>query len=294
MNTQENTSTPFTRVTIIWIIGTLILTAGLISSYLYLHEKYMGQQLVQLDEDQYKEIDSLIKYYEQLNLENVPPNSVARVKEENEQLAKEKINLYLNLEFPTNSSPFSFANITEKFPVQRLPSILEKVDVPTASYFWLFGRKVYLEIIFWALFGVIASILYRTSEEMFLGEFKEGKIPIHIAKLIYAPISTIVLYFSADLFISDEANNQISHWIIVFSFILGFYSGRMVDLLNRIKDVLLPLGKDKEESTTPPADEEEEVPKAPLAQTLPPVIGPQVPPLSNEGNKPSEQLIDTH
>ena len=35
---------------------------------------------------------------------------------------------------------------------------------------------------------------------------------------------------------------NISSWIVVFSFILGFFSGRTIELLRSLKDAILPQG----------------------------------------------------
>jgi hypothetical protein len=53
----------------------------------------------------------------------------------------------------------------------------------------------------------------------------------------------IVLYLCSDLLSSQKliALDKISYGAIVFVFILGFFSGRAIELLNRVKDVIIPL-----------------------------------------------------
>lgn len=113
-------------------------------------------------------------------------------------------------------------------------------DVP--SFFWMKGSKVYLELLFWIWFGVISNILYRAVNEYKKDCFYGKLIYAHIAKFIYAPFVGIVLYQCSDLLASQKliALDKISNGAIVFVFILGFFSGRAVELLNKIKDVIIP------------------------------------------------------
>ncbi|WP_031529312.1 trypsin-like serine protease [Dyadobacter crusticola] len=115
------------------------------------------------------------------------------------------------------------------------------------SYFWLTEDGVFLEIIFWSLFGVLCSLFFYVSESMAKGEFKTDQEYIHAAKLLYAPITTLVVYLSINALISSgEVNlNNLRHGLIILSYVLGFFSGRTIDLLGRIKDLVLPAGNNE-------------------------------------------------
>ncbi|RDC62876.1 peptidase associated/transthyretin-like domain-containing protein [Adhaeribacter pallidiroseus] len=130
-------------------------------------------------------------------------------------------------------------------------SFLKDYKLRVHSFFWLTEDLVFLEIIFWSLFGLLASIFYNVSESL-----REKNDPakqydssieyVNWAKLFYAPLTTIVIYFSVQLVTTDnlEANfNNLRHGLIILCFVLGFFSGRTVELLERFKNLILPLNK---------------------------------------------------
>jgi hypothetical protein len=122
---------------------------------------------------------------------------------------------------------------------------LPMLAIRTKSFFWLAGDLKYLEVIFWSIIGVLVSVLYFVSEAMRDKNFRTEELPIYFAKLFYAPVIVFIIMLGyTRLTATGELNfDDTSAEIIVVSFILGFFSGRAVELLNRIKDVLLPLGK---------------------------------------------------
>jgi hypothetical protein len=135
--------------------------------------------------------------------------------------------------------------------------VIANFPIRVRSYFWLtegnmklysdccgqLEGSVYLEIIFWTWFGLIASLLYAVSEALQISEFNTKEISVHVSKFFYAPIISLVIYFSINRLISDGATSmaEFSHGTIVLSFILGFFSRRAIDLMDRIKDLILPL-----------------------------------------------------
>ena len=121
-----------------------------------------------------------------------------------------------------------------------LLSILPSLSISTKSYFWLNSEKKYLEVIFWSVFGVLASLLYFISEAIRKNNFKEEETPVYLAKVAYAPLITLIIVFSYNLLTGSVSFNSTSLELLVFSFILGFFSGRAIELLNKIKDVILP------------------------------------------------------
>jgi hypothetical protein len=58
------------------------------------------------------------------------------------------------------------------------------------------------------------------------------------------PVISLVIYFSINRLISDGATSmaEFSHGTIVLSFILGFFSRRAIELIDKIKELILPLG----------------------------------------------------
>ncbi len=126
-----------------------------------------------------------------------------------------------------------------------LMSTLPKVPIATASYFWLDGSYRYWEVIFWSIFGVLCSLLYSGTEYIRKGQFRLKEIYVQIAKLIYTPICALIIIAAYDYFTFDEEANTISKYtsttgLIVIAFILGFFSGSTIALLQRLKVLLFP------------------------------------------------------
>ena len=133
---------------------------------------------------------------------------------------------------------------------------LSSVKISIKSYFWLNGPITLLEIFFWSIFGVLTSLLYFITEDIRNKDpkihFEPDQIPSHVAKLFYAPVVTMVIIFCYDYATGDSGTDlSVSKAILVVSFLLGFYSGRAMELLNRVKEVLLPYASEK---GTKPAD----------------------------------------
>ncbi|MGV3641310.1 MAG: hypothetical protein ACO1NZ_12365 [Adhaeribacter sp.] len=129
-------------------------------------------------------------------------------------------------------------------------SFLSLVRLQVRSYFWLTGPEVYFEVIFWSWFGVICSILYNlgvvaksitTVPNNPHTVFDSTEIPNQVAKMIYAPLCTMSIVLGYNYF-SDRNIVDISSskGLIVFAFIGGFYSSRLIAFLDRLKEVILP------------------------------------------------------
>ncbi len=156
----------------------------------------------------------------------------------------EKAIQYLFEEIPPADS-LIFRKIKNEYSALTINGFLNalpSVTIETSSYFWLNGDMKYLEVIFWSVFGVLASLLYMASETMRKGEFKAAELPVYWAKLFYAPLITLVIVLSFNIITSASQAKieSTSIEIIIFSFVLGFFSGRAIELLNKIKDVILP------------------------------------------------------
>jgi len=149
------------------------------------------------------------------------------------------IYLYSNFDMRDNAS---LEKIIKEFSLSDLKVVLPKYPIQLRSYFWLYQNWVYFEIIFWCLFGVLANLLYNSTEKLRKGDFIKEEIYAQLAKLIYSPFCVVIIYICYDKLQSSNSqyNIQYSIYSIVISFLLGFFSGRMIELLSRLKDLLLP------------------------------------------------------
>lgn len=127
---------------------------------------------------------------------------------------------------------------------------LSNLKLRVRSYFWLTGPTSYFEIIFWTLFGVLCNILFSlgiiskkstNNPNEPATYFDSSEIPSQVAKIFYAPLSTLVIVFGYNYFTGQSlADISSSKGIIVFAYVGGFYSERLIAFLDRLKDVLLP------------------------------------------------------
>jgi len=120
------------------------------------------------------------------------------------------------------------------------------------SFFWFKGDLIYLEVLLWALFGVLCNTLYHSSEFLKDKKFSSDENIVYLAKIIYAPIISLVIVFS---FNSISSNNGLisnnSYGVIVVSFILGFFSGRSIVFLDKLKDLIIPGSLKKDRADVP-------------------------------------------
>lgn len=143
------------------------------------------------------------------------------------------------------------------------PAFLGKVRFEIRSYFWLTGPCVYLEIIFWSILGVLASLLFNlgvlsknstTDLANPQSYFDSSEIPFQVAKVLYAPICTLVVILGYNYFSNQNiVDISSSKGVLVFAFICGFYSSRVIALMDRLKEVLLPNSGTSALPGTPPA-----------------------------------------
>ncbi len=146
--------------------------------------------------------------------------------------------------------------ILEKMSDTVVYDYLSDKKILVASPFWLTGGDVYIESFWWSLLGVLVSLIFyvstansntigaRKDENDDIGIFDPGAIPNQVAKMFYAPAVTIVLVLAYH-FLKDSNNNMVdisvNKGLIVFSFIAGFYSGRLMKFLDKLKELLLPV-----------------------------------------------------
>lgn len=111
------------------------------------------------------------------------------------------------------------------------------------SFFWLSGALLYGEIVFWTIFGVLCSLL------LFVGNTIRRNIDINrdvlyqAARLLYAPFAGMILVLCYSYVKGGSSIDiQPNEGIIVFAFILGFYSGTVMEWLDRLRAVIFNTG----------------------------------------------------
>ena len=160
---------------------------------------------------------------------------------------------YVANEF-NNKIDIAQINEIKKFLVLASPmeasAFLQNTRFKVSSNFWLIGPAVYWEIVFWSWFGVLSSILFNmglivknstTVPSNAQTVFDSSEIPSQFAKLLYAPMCTLITIFGYNFFADENiVDISSSKGVVVFAFIGGFYSSRLVAFLDRLKEVVLP------------------------------------------------------
>jgi len=162
---------------------------------------------------------------------------------------------YLTLKYnPDTSGASTIHSVLHDFDKKGAIAVLTQTGIQTASYFWLLGDSAFLEIIFWSLFGVICSYLYYYAENYKKDSLNEREYPSYVSKLLYTPFVTIILYISPNIFTSDVSfTKNMDYWTLMIAFVLGFFSGRAVELLDKLKNFIFP-SRDSDDANTAPAD----------------------------------------
>lgn len=125
------------------------------------------------------------------------------------------------------------------YRLNQLITVLPYYPFKVNSFFWLIGNKVLLEVAFWSLFGLIASLMYSVTTLRNMNEFM---IREHIGKVFYTPFICIVIYLALNALMNSGSISLtgVGKSVIVLSFILGFFTRRAILLLEKIKDLILP------------------------------------------------------
>lgn len=221
-----------------WFIQIASFTITLIIFYIGSHIAWPGEELVGFSET---EIDFI------LNVKSDTSTTDA--------VQLDIINQFLSSSGKIEGFTMAFAQCGlayERLPLRELKTFLQNIRITQKSIFWLNSEQALLEVVFWSLFGVLCSLLFHGTEAIRLGAFDPKEQSVHWGKLIYSPIITVIIIFSSDVLLSEGDINLdgFSYWIIVWSFILGFYSRRAIDLLDRVKDLVFRSSPAKEDNVT--------------------------------------------
>lgn len=199
------------------------------------HYKSHGEKTHRLSTTEYAAITSFV----QEDTSNCKESAEARVK------------VYLD-DIMVLKNKASVDKMIEDQGVQST-TYLSNYPFKVRSYFWLSDYWVLLEVIFWSLFGLVANLMYsvtRTREVDSDGDgkndkpevFNPNRVPEHIGKFWYTPLTSVVIYLSIDYLTTSGEINETPEgaYVVVFAFILGFFSRRTIGLLRKLKDIFFP------------------------------------------------------
>ena len=221
-----------------WILSLITIVSATV--YLLLHWFYPDSQqyqkmIVQMSKEQTIVLNSIL----------AGTDTLKDVRDENKICsAKENIKRFIFFSFPEMERQDSINTLRfiDATCLAQLKILLPDYPIRQHSFFWLYSNGIYFELIFWSLFGVLCNLLYYTGEHLRKNDFDNKEVFVHASKMFYSPFCVIIIYLSYNQVISSgpEYDIKYSLYSIVVAFLLGFFSGRMIDLLNKIKEVLLP------------------------------------------------------
>jgi hypothetical protein len=208
----------------VWLISVSLITIAMVITYFILHSNNQGEEQVLLNKDQLSVITSLITQ----NQDSVKTDDTAK---------KILIEDYLSKNLPVSDS--LVVKLLKTYSLNQLIIVLPTYPFRIKSYFWLSGNWVLMEVVFWSLFGLIASLMFTVTT---IRGFKEELISEHVGKFFYTPFICIIIYLALNALVNNGSISLagVGKSVIVLSFVLGFFTRRAILLLVRIKDLILP------------------------------------------------------
>jgi len=234
-----------------WLLMLCFLLGITVLIYTFSHILWKGNQYVQLDKKQLQLVYKYLAY-----------DSSMQAKDTTAINPYLKRNLFIDHFLRTElQQKINRQQLSETMALLAQMKSADITDYLTekkflvSSAFWLTGNKTYLEAFFWSLMGVLVSLVYyvsianakslHTAGTEDSGSFDPAEISGQVAKMFYAPACTIVLVLGYQ-YLTDSNDSMIdisvNNGLIVFAFISGFFSGRVMRFLDRLKELILPFG----------------------------------------------------
>ena len=147
-------------------------------------------------------------------------------------------------------------NMLISYSTKDLGTFFQDRKIAVKSYFFLNGSQAYLEVILWCLIGVLVSLIFyvssattvankdKTVGNVDTGAFDPAEISNQVAKMFYAPICALVLVLGYNLFTEKMIDISAGKGLLLFSFMCGFFSGRVMKFIDKLKELILPIGGD--------------------------------------------------
>ncbi|MDN5289503.1 MAG: hypothetical protein JWR38_5777 [Mucilaginibacter sp.] len=242
-----------------WLL-TLCVTLVLIAVvYVLMHIAYKGTDHKKLDNIQLLNIDNVLSAYPdpdsvQLNLKDpIAGKKVILTKREERDRAL--FNFLIN-EYDGRIQGYRLkrmdgllVNLNNK----DVKAYLTDSEIIVDDFFWFTGSGTYLEVLFWALIGVLVSLIYyvsianrealKVAGDADTGPFDPAEISGQVSKMFYAPVCALILVLGYNLLgggNSKMTDISIGKGLLLFSFIAGFFSGRVMKFIDGLKDLVLP------------------------------------------------------
>jgi len=234
-----------------WLLTLCLLLGITVLVYVSTHIAWKGNQYVQLDKKQLQLVYKYLAYDSSMQAkDSIKTNPYLQRNLFLDHFLRTELHQKINRQQLSET----MALLTQMKNQDITDYLIDKKFL-VSSPFWLTGNKTYLEAFFWSLMGVLVSLVYyvsianakslNTAGTEDSGSFDPAEISGQVAKMFYAPACTIVLVLGYQ-YITDSNDNMIdisvNNGLIVFAFISGFFSGRVMRFLDRLKELILPFG----------------------------------------------------
>jgi hypothetical protein len=237
-----------------WLLSLCCFLIALAGVYIWVHQdRDRGREYIQLNAKQIQGLNNILSVYPDSGNALLKNDTARRARAQRDSAVIE----FLQSEYRNKVDSLQVLQlraVISRFDNKDIGNYLTSKNIVVQSVFWLIGSDVYLEAWLWSLFGVLVSLIYYVSlayskslsitGDDDTGKFDPAELPSQIGKMFYAPACTIVIVLGYH-FLSTSGSNMIdinvNKGLIIFSFISGFFSGRLMKFLDKLKDLFLPV-----------------------------------------------------
>jgi hypothetical protein len=242
-----------------WLLTLCVALVLVAVVYVLLHIGYKGTDHKQLNNVQLLNIDNVLAVYS--DPDSALLNSKDQVAVKKAVLAKREERDRALFNFLINE----YDGRIQGYRLKRMDGLLINLnnkdvkayltdsEIIVDDFFWFTGSGTYLEVLFWALIGVLVSLIYyvsianrealKVAGDADTGPFDPAEISGQVSKMFYAPVCALVLVLGYNLLTGSNSKMtdiSIGKGLLLFSFIAGFFSGRVMKFIDGLKDLVLP------------------------------------------------------
>jgi hypothetical protein len=249
-----------------WLSALCVLLSIVILTYFLLHSHYPGCDHKKLDTTQLASIDNIFSENPDPVVKTPKADTSIKLLQTQRATRDTLVRAFLQNEYTGKLDTGNWRQLNAVLlglNNKDAKLYLTNQEIIVHDYFWFTGAFTYLEVILWALIGVLVSLIYYVSlsntseakdadeESGDIGPFDPTEISGQVAKMFYAPISALVLVLGYNLLSADNKMTDISigKGLLLFSFICGFFSGRVMKFIDKLKDLVLPISSTNSKST---------------------------------------------
>ncbi|MGN8069852.1 hypothetical protein [Mucilaginibacter sp. 22184] len=250
-----------------WLLTLCVILVFIAMIYTALHLCYKGTDHKKLDNTQLLNIDNVLAVYpdpDSAQLASKDP-AVKKAVFANRRERDRALFNFLRNEYDGHIDEYRLKRMDSlliNLNNKDAKAYLTNAEIIVNDFFWFVGTGTYAEVLFWALIGVLVSLIYYVSianrqalklaGDADTGPFDPAEISGQVSKMFYAPICALVLVLGYNLLSGSNSKMtdiSIGKGLLLFSFISGFFSGRVMKFIDGLKDLVLPLSGNDSTST---------------------------------------------